>query len=56
LLAAEGDVAAATGWFEQALSGATSASLGSMAAALARHPEPRLAALARRFAATAVAA
>lgn len=53
LLAAEGAVAAAAAWFERALRGAPPESRPSLAAALARHPEPRLAALARRRAAPA---
>jgi TPR repeat protein len=56
LLAVEGEVEAAAAWFERALSAATPESLGGMAAALARHPEPRLAALAERFRAPAEAA
>jgi len=47
LLAAGGDVAGAVGWFEQALAGAPADARASMAEALSRHPEPRIAALAR---------
>jgi len=51
LLAAEGDADAAARWFEAALNGAPPDSRGAMAAALAGHPEPSLAALGRRLAA-----
>jgi len=47
LLAADGRLAEAVGWFEQALVGGPAEARASMAAALARHPEPRIAALAR---------
>jgi uncharacterized protein len=55
LLAAEGRVDAAADWFEQALRGAGPESVDAMAAALARHPNPRLAAIARLGAAPALA-
>jgi TPR repeat protein len=51
LLAAAGDTGAAASWFEAALNGAPPEARGSMADALAGHPEPSLAALGRRLAA-----
>ena len=51
LLAAEGRAAEATRWFEQALAGAPPEARASMASALSRHPDERMAALARRRAA-----
>jgi hypothetical protein len=47
LLAADGDLPGAIGWFAQALAGAPAEARASLAAALSRHPEPRIAALAR---------
>lgn len=47
LLAADGRVAAALGWFERALAGAPAEARTSMAEALSRHPDLRVAALAQ---------
>ena len=47
LLAADGQLAEAVGWFERALAGAPVEARASMAQALSRHPDPRIAALAR---------
>jgi hypothetical protein len=47
LLAADGRVADAIPWFEQALAGAPAEARASMAEALSRRPDPRVAALAR---------
>jgi uncharacterized protein len=51
LLAAEGRVGDAALWFERALAGAPAEARTPMAAALSRHPDRRIAALARRQAA-----
>ena len=51
LLAADGKLAEAIGWFERALAGAPLDARTSMAQALSRHPEPPISALARRRAA-----
>jgi len=56
ILAAEGDTEAAARWFEAALAGATPESRDAMAAALARHPAPSLAAIGRRAGAATLAA